>query len=364
MQIDPSFAPAMQALSKLLLQRGDLKKANEFSIKAVQADEDFRDWSLQISKISEQIQNGNRNVQQGLFEDAINSYKSILKDHPYFPDAEFYMGLTRFRQKDIDKAARHFSNALKIYPQHLKARKGLDNVTKQFLNIGNKHYKNGDLTKAVDYYKKSLEFDPQFYLAHFQLGVLQKKQGNSESAISSLNKVLEIKPDHDKTWFTLGTAYESDGLRDKAIEHYIKAIELNPAYSKAYGNLGKLYTETNNFEKAEDILKTIMQIDPYYADGFMRLGLLYILKENYEDALVNLEKSVSIDENDFNKFFNLALTQNKLKKWDKAVASAQKCIDLKRKFGGGWLELGTAEMGKKNNTRAKKHFEEARKDRE
>ena len=52
MQMDPSFAPAMQALSKLSLHRGDLKKANEFSIKAVQADEDFRDWSLQISKIS------------------------------------------------------------------------------------------------------------------------------------------------------------------------------------------------------------------------------------------------------------------------------------------------------------------------
>ena len=136
MQMDPSFAPAMQALSKLSLHRGDLKKANEFSIKAVQADEDFRDWSLQISKISEQIQNGNRNVQQGLFDDAIKSYESILKNHPYFPDAEFYMGLTRFRQKDIEKAARHFSNALKIYPQHLKARKGLDNVTKQFLKYG------------------------------------------------------------------------------------------------------------------------------------------------------------------------------------------------------------------------------------
>ena len=153
------------------------------------------------------------------------------------------MGLTRFRQKDLDKAAMHFSNALKLYPQHLKARKGLDNVTKQFLNMGNKLYKNGNLSDAINYYKKSLKFDPQFYLAHFQLGVLEKNKGIQKSAISSLNKVLEIKPDHDKTWFTLGTAYESDGLRDKAIEHYLKAIELNPAYSKAYGNLGKLYTE-------------------------------------------------------------------------------------------------------------------------
>ena len=364
LQIDPSFAPALQALSKLSLHKGNLKKANEFSIQAVQADEDFRDWSLKIGKISEQIQNGNRNVQQGLYEEAILEYEKILKIHPYFPDAEFYMGLTRFRQKDIENAARHFSNALKIYPNHAKARKGLDNVTKQFLNIGNKSYKNGDLSKAIKFYKKSLEFDPEFYLAYFQLGVLEKKQGNSKLAISNLNKVLELKPEHDKTWFTLGTAYESDQLIDEAIVHYLKAIELNPRYSKAYGNVGKLLTEKEEYAKAEDLLKTIVQIDPSFADGFMRLGLLYIVQEKYKEAINNLKSSVQLDDKDYNKFFNLASAQNKNEEWSQASISAQKCVDLKRKFGGGWLELGIAELGKNNRTRAKKHFEEARKDRE
>ena len=363
LKVDPSFAPALKSLSKLFLHKGDLKKANDYSIQAVQADEDFRDWSNQIGQISEQLQNGNRNVQQGLYDEAIKSYQLILENHPYFPDPEFYMGLTRFRQKDIENAARHFSNALKIYPDHPKARKGLDNVTKQFLNIGNKAYKNGDLLKAMKYYKKSLEFDPEFYLAYYQLGVLEKKQGNSKLAITNLNKVIEIKPDHDKTWFTLGTAYETDGLIEEAINHYMKAIEINPAYSKAYGNAGKLYTEKNEYDKAEDLLKTIIQIDPSYADGFMRLGLLYIEQEKFNDAVENLKSSVNLDKNDFNKFFNLALAYNKIEKWNEAGESAQKCIDLKRKFGGGWLELGLSEMGKKNKTRAKKHFEEAQKDR-
>ena len=53
-----------------------------------------------------------------------------------------------------------------------------------------------------------------------------------------------------------------------------------------------------------------------------------------------------------------------MKEWDKAVSAAQSCIDLKKRFGGGWLELGIAEMGKNNKTRAKRHFEEARKDRD
>ena len=364
LKVDPSFAPALQALSKLNLHKGDLKKANEYSIQAVQADEDFRDWSVKIGKITEYIQNGNRNVQQSLFDEAIKEYDKISTAHPYFPDAEFYKGLTRFRQKDIESAARHFSNALKIYSDHQKARKGLDNVTKQFLNAGNKSYKRGNLSKATSYYEKALEFDPEFYLAYFQLGVLQKKQGQSKTAIESLKKVLEIKPDHDKTWFTLGTAYETDGSIEKAIEHYKKAIDVNPGYSKAYGNLGKLYTDKQDYKDAENILKTIVQIDQEYADGFMRLGLLYLELENYSDASENLKKSIALDDKDYNKYFNLASAYNHLEKWNAAAASAQSCIDLKKKFGGGWLELGLAEMGKKNKTRAKRHFEEARKDRD
>ena len=364
LQVDPSFAPALQGLSKLYLHKGDLKKANEFSIQAVQADEDFRDWATKISKITEHVQNGNRNVQQGLYEEALAEYDAILKAHPYFPDAEFYKGLTRFRQKDIENAARHFSNALKIYAEHAKARKGLDNVTKQFLNAGNKSYKRGDLAKATSYYEKALEFDPMFYLAYFQLGVLQKKQGQSQAAIKTLKKVLDIKPDHEKTWFTLGTAYESDGNVDDAIFHYNKAIEINPGYSKAYGNIGKLYTEKRDYKQAEDFLKTVTQIDPSYADGFMRLGLLYIQQENYVDAAENMATATNLDDKDYNKYFNLALSYNHLKKWNEAASAAQSCVDLKRKFGGGWLELGLAEMGKKNKTRAKKHFEEARKDRD
>ena len=364
LKVDPSFAPALKALSKLNLHKGDLKKANEYSIQAVQADEDFRDWSEKIGKITEYIQNGNRNVQQSLFEEAIEEYDKISQAHPYFPDAEFYKGLTRFRQKDIEGAARHFSNALKIYSEHKKARKGLDNVTKQFLNAGNKSYKRGDLGKATSYYEKALEFDPEFYLAYFQLGVLQKKQGQSKAAIESLNRVIEIKPDHDKTWFTLGTAYETDGNVDMAIDHYKKAIDINPGYSKAYGNLGKLYTDKQEFKEAEDVLKTIVQIDSDYSDGFMRLGLLYIEQENYEDAANNLKRSTELDDKDYNKYFNLASAYNHLEKWNNAATAAQSCIDLKKKFGGGWLELGLAEMGRKNKTRAKRHFEEARKDRD
>ena len=107
-----------------------------------------------------------------------------------------------------------------------------------------------------------------------------------------------------------------------------------------------------------------MQIDPEYANGFMRLGLLYIEQENYKEATKNLKISTDLDDKDHNKYFNLASAYNHLEKWDEAAKAAQSCIDIKKKFGGGWLELGLAEMGRRNRTRAKKHFEQARSDRD
>ena len=96
----------------------------------------------------------------------------------------------------------------------------------------------------------------------------------------------------------------------------------------------------------------------------MRLGFLYIEQEKYEDALENLKRSIELDDGDYMKYFKLASVYNNLEKWNLAAQSAQSCIDLKKKFGGGWLELGLAELGRKNSTRAKRHFEEARKDRD
>ena len=361
LKIDPSFAPAHIGFSELWLRKGNLVKANESATKAVQMDEEFRSWWNGLNDIRTRIQNGKRNVQQGQFDVAMEEYQAIVDKFPYFPEAQFYMGLTKFRQKDIEGAAYYFSEALKIYPEHQKARKGLNNVTKQLLNNGNKAYKRGDLEKASDYYLKAVQFDQEFYLAFYQLGVLEKKMGNSDKAIAYFNKAIKIKPDFHKAWFTLGTSYEVDNNLDSAIVKYNKAIELNPGYTKAYGNLGNIYTIQENYDFAKDVLLTAIQIDPTYADGHLRLGVVFSQQELFFEASEQFKKAIEYDENNHDAWFRYASSLNAIEKFLEASQAAQKCIDIKTKFGGGWYEKGVAEIGKGNKTRALKFFDEANK---
>ena len=89
------------------LRKGDLNKANASATQAVQMDEDFRSWWNGLNDIRNKIQNGKRNVQQGKFDAAMKEYQSIADKYPYFPETQFYMGLTKFRQKDIELSLIH-----------------------------------------------------------------------------------------------------------------------------------------------------------------------------------------------------------------------------------------------------------------
>ena len=131
LDIDPSYAPARVAYSKIWLQRADISKANEYATLAVRIDEDFRTWWDELNDIRNKVQLGRQNTQKEDYENAMREYEAIAKKYPYYPEVHYYMGITKFKQGDFKGAAFYFERALKIYPGYQKAQKGLNNVSKR-----------------------------------------------------------------------------------------------------------------------------------------------------------------------------------------------------------------------------------------
>ena len=131
LDVDASFAPARIAFSKIWLRKGDLSKANEYATLAVRIDEDFRPWWEKLNEIRAGIQNGQKYAGQSNFDKAFSEYKAISEKYPYFSQAHYFMGIAKYKQKDFEKAALFFENALKIYPDYDKAIKALNNVKKR-----------------------------------------------------------------------------------------------------------------------------------------------------------------------------------------------------------------------------------------
>ena len=131
LDVDPSFAPARVAFSKIWLHKGDLSKANEYATMAVRIDEDFRPWWEKLNEIRAGTQRGQQYAQKSDFAKAFEEYEAISEKYPYFSQAHYFMGIAKYKQKDFKEAALFFEDALKIYPDYSKAKVALNNVKKR-----------------------------------------------------------------------------------------------------------------------------------------------------------------------------------------------------------------------------------------
>ena len=368
LQFDPTFAPAMIALSKVHLHNGDMQKTQEYIRKAIDAEpenQDYREEFERLNEINTLMADGQRNMQTGNLSAAYESYRIVLEKFPFFAEAAYSMGLVKFREQDFDEAVENFKKTLELNHFHENARAAIENVAKNKFNEGNNSYKRRDLEGALAAYMEVLKIDESFYQAHYQIGVIQAKMGDRTTAINHYQKALDIAPDFYKGYYAMALSQKANSDMQGALSSLESAIKIHPGYDKAYGAMGDIYIEDKNYEKAIVILNTSIQVNPQYTKGYLSLGIAYSDQEKYDLAQPPLEMATSLDPKSYKGWYNLAVVYNKLGDCENAKRAARKTTDLKAVFGGGWLELGVAEWcgGKGSKRAAENALEKARNDR-
>ena len=128
---DPSYAPAYVSLSKLWLLKANMRKASENANLAVRIDEDFRSWWDDLNDIRKKIEIGTSNVKNQNYVDAEKIFSSLIQEFPAYPEMYYYLGMSKYKEKDYKVALQHFNKALDLFPGYLKAQKALRNVKKR-----------------------------------------------------------------------------------------------------------------------------------------------------------------------------------------------------------------------------------------
>jgi tetratricopeptide (TPR) repeat protein len=368
LQFDPTFAPAMIALSKVHLHNGDMQKTQEYIRKAIDAEpenQDYREEFERLNEINTLMADGQRNMQTGNLSAAYESYRIVLEKFPFFAEAAYSMGLVKFREQDFDEAVENFKKTLELNHFHENARAAIANVAKNKFNEGNNSYKRRDLEGALAAYMEVLKIDESFYQAHYQIGVIQAKMGDRTTAINHYQKALDIAPDFYKGYYAMALSQKANSDMQGALSSLESAIKIHPGYDKAYGAMGDIYIEDKNYEKAIAILNTSIQVNPQYTKGYLSLGIAYSDQEKYDLAQPPLEMATSLDPKSYMGWYRLAVVYNAQGDCENAKRAAYKTTDLKAVFGGGWLELGVAEWcgGKGSKRAAENALEKARNDR-
>ena len=165
-------------------------------------------------------------------------------------------------------------------------------------------YKKEENEQAIELYKKAIELDPDYALAHAGLGdayfqrVVRFGFPEAEwfdAAIEEAQKAISLDPNLAEGYKVLGSAYGLvKGWWRKAVEDYKKAVEANPnsaiaclSLSDGYGNIGEL-------DKAFPFAKKAIALSPAWAFPCAHLGNIYFGLDDLGRAEEWLKKSLEL----------------------------------------------------------------------
>ncbi|UCF79218.1 MAG: protein kinase [Candidatus Eiseniibacteriota bacterium] len=199
-------------------------------------------------------------------------------------------------------------------------------------------YRSQDNESAIELFKKALELDPGFALAHAGLGDAYAQKVDRfgfdrtwiESAIAASEKAVAIDPSCAEAHKALGLANIVRGHVRRALGHFRRAVELNPnlfaaviSVAIASFNTGEL-TEavrlgrraiatgpTNafghficgcacaglgDFERAEPYLQDVLRLHPSFPGAYVVLVYMPLMRGEYQRAAAVGKKALSAAE--------------------------------------------------------------------
>ncbi|MFC2168941.1 tetratricopeptide repeat protein [Acidobacteriota bacterium] len=146
-------------------------------------------------------------------------------------------------------------------------------------------------TSAQKKIHKANDQDPQY---QYNMGLVYLNNGDVDRAILYFKKALKLNPEYDLAFNSMGLAYSMKGELEKSVEYFQKCIQINPVLTEAHNNLGAVYQEIGLLDKAEQQFKITISDKNYKSKElpYFNLARLYHLQEKTQEALNAIEMSL------------------------------------------------------------------------
>jgi len=152
----------------------------------------------------------------------------------------------------------------------------------------------GDV-KALPFYKRAIELDPDFAMAYDGLGAGYYNLNQPSLGANYLKKAFDLRDrvtEREKffitsTYYTLAT-----GELEKANQTYELWIQVYPRDFVPYGNVSINYMILGQYEKAATETRESLRLEPNWGDGYANLSQIYLALNRFDEARTTSEKGL------------------------------------------------------------------------
>jgi tetratricopeptide (TPR) repeat protein len=313
------------------------------------------------------VNRGNVFYYRGDPEKALEDYHRTISMKPEYPpdESKAHYGIGRIFEergdmetafKEYDQAV-HFHDVARNYMSRAQAHRKLgrnkegrndylealkQKPTKASLltAIGETWFNDDNSEKALEYYNKAIEADPDFTkdpefrnhdgtapsgftFPYTNRGVIYLEKGLYREAVADFNKSIELKDDNPIDYFQRALAYWNLGEMEKARSDAKKYLSLEKKQPRQENPTEKLEKQgtiqmiLGNNSRAASILKKAEEETPDEFNSYLIRGIVLYESGNIKAARKDLEKVVKlgipVEKEKARKYLNKIANQNNIK---------------------------------------------------
>ena len=228
-----------------------------------------------------------------------------------------------------------------------------------YANKAGQLFDQGRFAEAEKFLRKSIELNPDYPIAHKNLGYVLTKLNRIDEAEKEWKKAITLEKDDPRIYLNLGSIYLGRNDHDQARDMFSKTIEIDPVCTPAFIGLGIVSLLRNDLDAAEKKFQEAVDIDPNYDDAHYRLGIVFMKKEEFDKAEKAFKKALDLNNKNGNAYLGLAQIlardQNTV---SEAITLYTKGMDILSSNPHDHIAQGNIYLQQGNRERAMQEFEQ------
>ena len=191
---------------------------------------------------------------------AMESYRAAIAIDPRFALAHAGIGRSQFEAQHYAEALAALQQALDLQPESALA-------ATLYLFMGRAARELRQLDTAAGHFRQAIRLDPQDAEPLLELALLLRSQHRHDQAAAVLARIRDLDPEDPETLHAIAESFRVEGRLDQALANYHAAIQMDSEFAPAHAGLGLVLVQAQRYAAAAEALERALALEPELPDA-------------------------------------------------------------------------------------------------
>lgn len=207
-----------------------------------------------------------------------------------------------------------------------------------------------DYTRALPYFEKAADTDPNYAEAWYQAGYCYGVLGRHADALRASRQASKLRPEWAATFVNIGASSYALGSYKEAIDAYKQAIKLDDDNAEIQYSIGLTYNKMNKPDEEIVAYQRAVALKSDHVGAIEHLGNALFKQKRFKDAAVAFEqlKAYKPDEKTYNNlgesYFESGKTDESIEAFNSALSANPEFDKARYNLGRSYIKLGNRDM--------------------